>query len=274
MKPIRNLITVLALSGATLLADHHAEVTDQKVVAKKVETSQSRVQHLLEAADHLEAAGAARQAEAIRSHVKATQTTAEAPAQAQVKPTRVKAVTPPIKLTTKKKIAEIVKIEDTSAKSCCPLSRAEAMKATAGKTTEAKTAVATKVSNVAAKDSDCKSCHKEASAAKVIASGDCKDCESCDKGACAKTAVATKVSNAAAKDSDCKSCHKEASATKVTASGDCKDCESCDKGECETRSETATIKATKAKTAPNSDEILAKLTKIEATLEDIMKKMK
>ena len=51
MKSIRNLLAVLAISAGSLFAE-------AKVDAAKIENPESRVEHLLEAADHLEAAGA------------------------------------------------------------------------------------------------------------------------------------------------------------------------------------------------------------------------
>ena len=200
MKTFRNFVAIAALSTSSLFANDHAE-------AAKAEAPESRVEHLLEAANHLEAAGAAREAESIRAHVKVMQSAHEATAEkADAKP---KAKKPTAKIgasvgepVTKKAAAE--------GEACCPASRAAALKATTVKQDHSHDGHGH--SHVKA-GGDCTDCTKTATAS---AEGDCKSCT--------KTATAST-------EGDCKGCTKTATAS---AEGDCKDCEGCE-------GETATV---------------------------------
>ena len=92
MKPLTNLVAVLALSTGCLFADHHAEAKNTSAP----EAPESRVEHLLSAANHLEAAGAVREAESIRNHVKAIQAATPAKPAEAAAPKKPVAVSKPV----------------------------------------------------------------------------------------------------------------------------------------------------------------------------------
>ncbi|MBK1833095.1 hypothetical protein [Roseibacillus ishigakijimensis] len=164
MKIIRPLLAIIALSTTFLRADHHG--------------STSKAEHLLQAADHLEKAGAKEHADSIRAHVKGLQEPA--------------APTPKDKEKTKQDQAAT---KAAGAACCPPQSRAAALRAGAKKEA-AKCECGQEECEKCAKG---KSCDCDKADCKKCAPEDAKkdgkeSCQSCQKGCQDCDAVLEKLS--------------------------------------------------------------------------------